>query len=226
MKAVHQKIYELLKSERGCYLLDAACGKGGLGAALEESGITVFSMDRYDYPLRRSRFIRADLNSSLPYREKSFDFVICSESLQYMENHENLFREFGRVLKNGGSLVVSLPNILTVSSRLYFLRRGYFSCFKPLRTKEKHKEWDHVVYNLISFVEVFQLMKKIGFDIKRVIAADITFKGWWLYPPIKALYLAGLIFDRDKEKAELITWMASRELLMGDHIVICGMKAV
>jgi len=225
MKNMHRLIYKLLKDKKGGCVLDVACGKGGLSAALQQTGLKVFSVDRYDTPQDKDYFLIADLNASLPYKKETFDFIVCAESLQYLENHEKLFSEFNRAAKKGGTLIVSFPNILTVSSRLYFLRRGYFPHFKPLRTKEEHKEWDHFIYNPISFVEVFQLLKKNGFELKNVLASDFKLKGWWLYPFIKTFYLLGLIFDRNRQKNELIKQMASKELLMGSHVVVCSVKA-
>jgi len=62
MKNMHQAIYELLKDKKRGYLLDAACGKGELGGALEKAGHQVFYMDKYDNPHSVQRFVNADLN--------------------------------------------------------------------------------------------------------------------------------------------------------------------
>lgn len=223
MKDAHLVIYNLLKDKKRGQLLDAACGRGGLGTALAEIGFKVFSVDFLDCPENKSHFVTADIGSSLPYKGEAFDYIICAESLQYIENCERLFSEFKRVLKRGGTLIISLPNILAISSRFYFLRRGYFPHFKPVRTIIKNRKWDNV-YNPISFVEVFQLIKRNGFEIKDVSASRITRKGWWLYPFIKALYLIGFLLDKNMEKVELIKWLASEELLRGDHFVICSVK--
>lgn len=225
MKNMHQAIYELLKDKKSGYLLDAACGDGELGAALEKAGHQVFYMDKYANPHNIQRFVKADLNGFFPYNNENFDFVVCAESLQYLENHEKLFREFRRVLKTGGSLIISFPNVLTVSSRLYFLRRGYFQHFKPFRTKQQ-KEWDHFIYNALSFVEIFELIKKNGFELRDVIAVDIKLKNLLLYPFLKALYLPELIFDKNNnmEKTEMLKRLASRELLTGSRLVISCVK--
>jgi len=225
MKNMHQAIYELLKDKKRGYLLDAACGKGELGGALEKAGHQVFYMDKYDNPHSVQRFVNADLNDFLPYKNEQFDFAVCAESLQYLENHEKLFREFRRVLKTGGSLIISFPNVLTVSSRLYFLRRGYFQHFKPFRTKQ-NKEWDHFIYNIPSFVEIFELIKKNGFELGDVIALDIKLKNLLLYPFLKALYLPGLLFDKNKNmgKTEMTKRLASRGLLTGNRLVISCVK--
>jgi len=226
MKKIHQAIYELLKNKKSGYLLEAACGNGELSKALEDIGHQVFCLDKYADPQNIMRFLKADLNEFLPYKNEQFDFVVCVESLQYLENHEKLFREFRRILKTGGSLIISFPNILTVSSRLYFLRRGYFQHFKPFRTKQL-KEWDSFIFNVPSFVEVFEMMKKNGFELRDVVSLDIKLKNLLLYPFIKILYLPGLIFGKNKDtrKQELIKRLASRELLTGNRIIINCVKA-
>jgi len=226
MKKVHQAIYELLKDKKSGCLLDAACGNGELGKALEKIGYKVFYMDKYSSPQNIDNFLNADLNDPFPYSDEKFDFVVCAESLQYLENHEKLFREFRRILKTGGSLVISFPNILTVFSRLYFLSRGYFQHFKPFRTKQS-KEWDHFIYNVPSFVEVFEFAKKNGFKLKGVISVDVKLKNLLLYPFLKALYLPGLMFDKDKnnEKVAMLRWLASKELLTANRIIINCIKA-
>lgn len=226
MRLEHQKIYELLKNEKKGYLLDAACGKGELGSTLKDIGFQVFFMDRYDYPRGKQNVVKADINHLLPFRGESVDVIVCSESLQYVENHKHVFSEFHRVLKRDGTLIISLPNILSVWSRLFFLRRGYFPHFKPYKAGRSYKEWSFLAYNPISFVEVFQLMKKNDFELKNVIASGTKLKGLWLYPILKVLYLIGSLFNKnnDTDREYLIKKLASRELLTGDHIIVCGIK--
>ena len=139
MKNMHQAIYELLKDKKRGYLLDAACGKGELGGALEKAGHQVFYMDKYDQPQDTGHFVKANLNDFFPYKNEQFDFVVCAESLQYLENHEKLFREFRRVLKTGGSLIISFPNILTVSSRLYFFEKGIFPALQTVQDQAEQR---------------------------------------------------------------------------------------
>ena len=170
--------------------------KESLAERLKRRGIRSFIWINMTNLIGYRAFVNANLNDFFPYKNEQFDFVVCAESLQYLENHEKLFREFRRVLKTGGSLIISFPNVLTVSSRLYFLRRGYFQHFKPFRTKQ-NKEWDHFIYNIPSFVEVFELIRKNSFELRDVIALDIKLKNLLLYPFLKTLYLPELLFDKN-----------------------------
>jgi ubiquinone/menaquinone biosynthesis C-methylase UbiE len=47
--------------------------------------------------------------SHLPFRDNSFDVVICSEVLEHIADHRRAVQESIRVLKPGCQLVVSIP---------------------------------------------------------------------------------------------------------------------
>ncbi len=226
MKEHQIAVLDFFKGLRPGRLLDAGSGGDALGRVLKERGFDVYSLDLYARPYLKERFVRADMNANLPFVDGAFDYVLCSESLQYLENHANLFREFQRVLRGGGSVIVSIPNLLNVSSRLYFLHRGYYPSFKPIRTIDAGKEWDSIAYNPISFVEILELAKRSGFELKSINASRMKSSNLPLYPFLKALYSLGLLFERRAEKAELLRRLSSREALLGDHLIIhIGLRA-
>lgn len=49
-------------------------------------------------------------NQALPLDNESFDGVLCALSVQYLQYPGTVFREFARVLRSGGVLVVSFSN--------------------------------------------------------------------------------------------------------------------
>ncbi len=52
-----------------------------------------------------------DLNvSPLPFPDHKFDVVICLEVLEHIRNQDNAIKEFKRILKPGGVLLVSIPD--------------------------------------------------------------------------------------------------------------------
>lgn len=53
----------------------------------------------------------ADINC-MPFRENSFDLVICSEVLEHIHEHKAAIHEVTRVLRPGKDLVVSVPRFL------------------------------------------------------------------------------------------------------------------
>lgn len=52
----------------------------------------------------------------LPYQDKSFDAVFCGETIEHQVDTDWLMSELNRVLKPGGRLVLTFPNIRTLLS--------------------------------------------------------------------------------------------------------------
>jgi SAM-dependent methyltransferase len=223
MKDVHSIVFNILKiSDKKGMLLDVAGGDGGFALALRDSGWQTVSCDRYSLPKDTTMFIRADINISLPFRSDRFQTVTCIESLQYLENYKRLFSEFARVLQKGGRLIVTIPNILNYSSRLFFLNRGYFKYFKPFKTTKLGREWDKIVYTPISFVEIFQLLNCNSFDIEFLNASGHRYRELPLFLLNKGLHRLWVFLS--KKQHPLYELLSSREVLLGDHLIITARK--
>ena len=55
-------------------------------------------------------------NAPLPYPDKTFDAVFCGETIEHQVDTDWLLSEINRVLKPGGHLVLTFPNIRTLLS--------------------------------------------------------------------------------------------------------------
>jgi SAM-dependent methyltransferase len=110
----------------GWKCLDAACGSGYGAAFLADKlrsveGIDVdpgaigYSQATYKKPNLNYRC--ADLQSTLPFQEATFDSITSFETLEHVSNQAKMISEFHRVLKPGGILVISTPD-REVSERL------------------------------------------------------------------------------------------------------------
>ena len=93
--------------------LDAACGTGRHAAYLASLGHTVIGVDSSPGMLVRARekvpqaeFHDGDLHE-LPLGDNCVDLVVCAIALVHVADIERPFREFARVLRPGGHLVVS-----------------------------------------------------------------------------------------------------------------------
>ena len=58
----------------------------------------------------RAEVLRADLRLPLPFSSASFDLIVCSLVLHYLEDWGHVFDELARVLKPGGLFLLSLPH--------------------------------------------------------------------------------------------------------------------
>ena len=124
--------------------LDIGAGSGDLLALLRQTW-PAMKAEACDYHIERFALrdvpiTRLDLNTHpLPYPDASFDLVTCSEVLEHVENYRAVLREIRRVLKSGGLMVVTTPNVLNMKSRLRYLVCGFTNLFGPLPVKNQDR---------------------------------------------------------------------------------------
>jgi len=78
------------------------------------------------------RWIQADLNDPVPLPEHSFDVIICMETIAHLENPRFIFREFSRLLRPGGTLLLTMPNQESLRAFTALLTGGHFSAFRSI----------------------------------------------------------------------------------------------
>ena len=139
--AIHETIEEILRGEPRGRLLDVPAGEGALAVRLKTLGFDVACCDLYPeiFRLDGVQIRSGNLDARLPYDDRVFDDIVCVEGLKHIDNPANAIREFSRLIKNGGCLIVSVPNIMNIEERLKWLISGYTSHFKPL-SREKLAE--------------------------------------------------------------------------------------
>ena len=78
-----------------------------------------------------------DLNSkSLPFSDDSLDLVTCLEVLEHLCYPDNIISEIYRVLKPGGELILTTPNLGSWSNRLLMIF-GYFPVSMSISLKSE-----------------------------------------------------------------------------------------
>ena len=175
------QIRELMAVKGGDLFLDAGCGN------LRDAKVVLGNGDvRYvgiDFSLNmlregRRKFLTEPLYltqgdiTSLPFRSKSFDLVLCSEVLEHIPNWEQALLELSRVLKDTGSLIISTPNNFSV----YFPQKVYLE--KRYGSKHPYDRWK-------NYLVLRRKLKEIGLSIVGV-------RG--------ACYLPGLIVYKGRPK--------------------------
>ena len=115
----------------GTRVLDAGCGEGVLvdeyAARLRIQGIDPnYSSDR----------VATGSLTALPYADGSFDRALCLDVLEHLsfEDQPRALAELFRVLTAGGELLVSIPNLAHLQSRIHFLLLG-----RLIRTASEYK---------------------------------------------------------------------------------------
>ena len=213
-------------------VLELAAGSGAFAQRLVELGFTVEACDLYPEQFRAAgvpvRF--ADLSERLPYDDGSFEYLSCLEGVEHLEDQFAFVRECWRVLRPGGRLLLSTPNILGMASRWRYFWTGFF----PLATRpmnERHKAPVHDHIHLITYYELRYILRTTGFDIEAVTTDRIRKYGLlhaWTYPIVRLA--TGRTLGREPDprqreaNREIGRHMLSRDVLFGRTLMLTARK--
>jgi ubiquinone/menaquinone biosynthesis C-methylase UbiE len=123
----------LIPEPAGKHILDAACGPGKYAEILLSQGaqVTGFDLIPRMVALAQQRnkgqghFFAHDMSQPLHMLEEAtFDVVLCALGMDYLEDWDKPLREFYRVLKPGGHLVMSMQH--PFFEYLFFESKRYF----------------------------------------------------------------------------------------------------
>jgi SAM-dependent methyltransferase len=122
---------ELFSIAPGQRVLDAGCGNGEYTVLARQAtaGVWAFDLSPRMVDNARRRLIRNNLEieeltvgsvTSISYPDNSFDVVLCMGVIQHVPDRarQSAVNELGRVLRPGGRLYISGPNLLAYHWRL------------------------------------------------------------------------------------------------------------
>lgn len=135
-------------------ILDAGCGEGVLVEKYAQQGWDITGVDK-NYA---SRYVQEGSLTALPFADNTFDTVLCLDVLEhlYYNEQKQALNEIHRVLKPGGTILFSCPNLAHFTSRLKLMFRG-----RLLRTASVgHHPGDR------PMLEYQELFEKMGFQIQ------------------------------------------------------------
>lgn len=157
----YEQISRVVQQLGAVKILDIGCGDGRLARAIRSKcpDAVVHGCDLSMAALARStgldRQYAVDLNGEgLPECDESFDLVVASEVVEHLIHPDLVLAEFRRVLRPGGHVVVTVPNVAFWRFRLQALRGGVPS----VTADERHLH----SYNA-ALLE--RLVRKAGFHV-------------------------------------------------------------
>lgn len=122
------ELFEAVAAPAGSTILDAGCGPGAHSRRLAGMGFRVHAVDFSEAALRMAReslgdevlagtveLHREDL-VNLSLADESFDYVLCWGVLMHVPDFAGAVAELARVLKPGGTLIVSEANVHSVEA--------------------------------------------------------------------------------------------------------------
>ena len=176
-----------------------------------------------------------DLHKPLPFEDASFQVVILSEVLEHLEWHGTVIREAGRILKPGGHLLFTTPNIFRLHSRLQFFLTGKHKLIRR-RLGWDMKYDERYAYHItpVDFPLVHALLHQAGLRVQELRSTRIKpFKTailGILYPLIwlscrltldRNLDGAGKFIDGEKD---LNHWLSHPALLFSEQLFVVARK--
>ena len=108
-------------------LLDVGCGDGTVSRLFLEAGLRVFGVDIVpdfveEAANRGIEAQTADVSSDgLPFPRQEMDVIYAGALIEHLYDPEFFLKECHRVLKEEGLLVLSTPNVASLTSRLRML---------------------------------------------------------------------------------------------------------
>ncbi|KKU83897.1 MAG: Methyltransferase type 11 [Candidatus Amesbacteria bacterium GW2011_GWC2_47_8] len=150
--------------------------------ALEHPAAVKQFSRRYLGSLKKEKIILSGVDlhrRRLPWKDRFFDFVICSEVIEHLipADVPGFFSELRRVMKKGGWVVVTTPNIASLTKRLSLLVGKNPNEF-DLRLHEG-RTYGHVREYTMQEVEI--VLTEAGFKVVKSIYFMIdTNRNWHL----------------------------------------------
>jgi len=179
-------------------VLEVGCGEGFISEILVKDGCQVTGIDYSSEAIRKAsrlpgKYLNVNLYDYKPRR--LFDWVICSEVLEHLDNDHLALKMMYSWLKPGGKLLLSVPTFMKLTPRLKMIgghQRHYYPEKLIKMTEEagflleKKKEWGCLIRRLIlsclpgiSQGKPKKLLVLMGVILKPLVLLDAFF---WPFP--------------------------------------------
>ncbi|ACS80710.1 class I SAM-dependent methyltransferase [Maridesulfovibrio salexigens] len=205
-RALTKIIKDRFSGQTGIRHLDIGAGVGGFTKQIKDA----CNLDTEACDFHSERFEPTDITikkvnvckEKLPYEDNSFDLVTSVEVIEHLDSYENLIGEAKRVLKPGGLLILTTPNILNMNSRISYFLNGFQQMFAPIPMKnEEHYSTGSHISPIHYFFLVHALTEK---DFKNIDCHSdkiqkSSFGKWLTCLPVLALSKV-LFFMKQKKK--------------------------
>jgi SAM-dependent methyltransferase len=228
----HAVVARLLGAEPLCRaVLDIPCGEGAFLERLRGLGLDGHGADLVNRLTRPgARFTAADMNAPLPFADGTFDAVVCIDGIEHLERPFDFVRECRRVVRPGGVLLVSTPNISALRSRWRWLLTGFHNKGKVPLNERDPNPWHHL--SLLSFPALRYLLHRHGFRVTAVATNRIKVVSWLYLPwwPVSALVtaLAFRRWERDpaqrRRNAEIRRQMLGAAIAFGETMIVKAVR--
>lgn len=227
----HDRVVEMMDEEIRGKVLDVPTGTGIMADRLQRMGFEVrccdINPDYFSAPGLKVDI--GDMNQRLPYENHFFDYVLCLDGIEHVENPFHALREFGRVLRKGGKLFLSVPNYLNIERRLQFLFMGTFSKIPSHETVKEIWKGDLSMAHLspLGYPLLKFMLEHYGFRILRLEKDRKKNRMIWLQPLVWMVRFYGFFVSGKKREHYRIEETLHEAIIMGGNtLIIMGEKII
>lgn len=232
---------------KGKKVVDFPAGNGVTTRILNEIGAIPLPMDLFPeyFEVEGIECERANIRNGLPLEDASVDVLICQEGIEHFSDQFEAFKEFNRVIKPGGTLLITTPNYSSLRSRLSYLltESERFNSIMPPNELDsiwmsKQDITDEIYFGHIFLIGIQKLRvlgKLTGFTIKQRHFTRIKSTSFFLFPFFYPfIYLSSWLtyrkslrknkdHDSETKKAvykEIFKWAVDPKILIGGTLMI------
>lgn len=148
-------IIKYINPQKNDIILDCGCAAGkqlfvmsksikeGYGVDIAQNFIDLANQYKQENNIENLFFSQSDIEK-MPFDDGFFDKIICGEVLEHVFNKDIALTELGRVLKTGGTLLITVPN-MNADATLWgrFLRLIRVRSFTPINVFSKEELAKH-----------------------------------------------------------------------------------
>lgn len=158
--------------------LDIGAGEGHLIRQMKSIGnirsrACDFHVERFAVDGVEIRNVDIDAGS-LPYDDNSLDIITCCEVIEHIDNYRAFIRDARRMLKPGGLLVLTTPNVLNCHSRVRYAISGFASMFGPMPFKNEERYSTDWHITPIPYFYLAHALINAGFDDVSLITDKVS----------------------------------------------------
>ena len=242
-QTLNQQVLGVLESHKPGLLLDIPAGDSPVSTRARELGYHVVGVELFPPPGFSG--VQADACAALPFADDSFETLISMEGIEHFENQAGFVRECARVLKPGGLMILTTPNVMHLSARFSgfltaqrAMKRGFINEDQTLRGREGERTYHGHAF-LIDAIRLRYLMAIEGLKLNKLMRGKWSHGSLLMAPMIPLIWLAtrlalrtgkktrekeGLIPARPQVERELRYIADSTNLMLCRQLIVTATK--